>query len=162
MQAPDNEVEMQLWYSSSNVKALNFLKEFDMLYSEEIDRYLSFKPKFVTWNCNACSEDFKKKECFGDGEYCAPNDGRNNAYEHGSDIILEDLREMCLFDQMTSQRQVYKWWHYMNYVHQSCYDFITEDCSRIAHEEIGEDYKKTLQCVKSSFKGGQIDWKAEN
>jgi hypothetical protein len=72
MQAPDNTVEMELWYSSDNVLALDFLKDFDK-HMYRLQSYLNFVPRFVTWACPMCTDDFKKSECFGDGKYCAPN-----------------------------------------------------------------------------------------
>lgn len=64
---------MGLWYTSSNDRALDFIKYF----GEEIEKFdktdLSFKPRIVTWACPSCDSDFKRKECVSDGKYCAMN-----------------------------------------------------------------------------------------
>jgi hypothetical protein len=69
---PNNYAEVELWYSSNNVLALDFIKEFDK-YQHGVGEYMVFTPKFVTWSCPACTPEFKKAECFGNGKYCAPN-----------------------------------------------------------------------------------------
>jgi len=78
MKHPDNTVEMELWYSSANVLALDFIKEFDK-YMKDLQDYLDFTPRFVTWGCTACTKAFKQRECFSEGKYCAPNHGISNA-----------------------------------------------------------------------------------
>jgi len=73
MRNPDNTVEWSLWYTSSNDRALDFIKYFH----EDIEKFsaddVSFSPKFVTWSCTSCEKDFKQKECVSDGKYCAMN-----------------------------------------------------------------------------------------
>ena len=89
---PHNYSEVELWYSSNNVEALDFIKEFDR-YRHELGTYMYFKPKVVTWACPGCDRDFMRDECFGAGKYCAPNHSKNtDEYALGKDIILEDLR----------------------------------------------------------------------
>jgi hypothetical protein len=31
----------------------------------------------------------------------------------------------------------------MKTVHANCYEYVTEDCSKIGHKEIGRDFEKT-------------------
>lgn len=92
---PHNYSEVELWYSSNNVLALDFIKEFDR-YQHPLNGYINFTPRFVTWGCPACATDFKKDECFGNGKYCAPNHSKDSQYVLGKNIILEDLRQICL------------------------------------------------------------------
>lgn len=51
---PNNYSEVELWYSSNNVLALDFIKEFDK-YNHELSSYVQFTPRFVTWGCPACT-----------------------------------------------------------------------------------------------------------
>lgn len=160
MKSPDNVVEMEFWYSSNNVLALDFLKEFDK-YMYDLQDYLAFVPRFVTWGCEMCTEGFKQVECFGDGKYCAPNHSMFDNVQ-GKEVILEDLRETCLHSKLASEWRESVWWDYMRYVHMSCYDFVSEDCSKRAHEQIGEDFEKTMRCVESSFDGQKMDYHSDN
>jgi len=89
---PHNYSDVELWYSSNNVLALDFIKEFDK-YRHQMGTYMNFKPRFVTWACPACTKEFKQDECFGNGKYCAPNLNRaTDSFVLGKDIIMEDLR----------------------------------------------------------------------
>lgn len=89
---PNNFSDVELWYSSNNVLALDFIKEFDK-YQHQLSDYVHFTPRFVTWGCQACAADFKEEECFGNGKYCAPNRNKStDLFIKGKDIIIEDLR----------------------------------------------------------------------
>lgn len=127
---PNDKVQMELWYSSTNTLALDFIKAFDQ-HVHDLEKHIDFVPRFVTWACPACTPNFKKEECFGDGAYCAPNHQKsitNNVL--GRDIIMEDLREHCLHASLKSRGHEARWWDYMKFVHQECFGFISEECSQ--------------------------------
>jgi hypothetical protein len=86
---------MELWYTSSNDRALDFIKNFVDDYKKFAMSQIDFAPHIVTWACPQCDQDFKKKECFSDGKYCAMKHG-DSQYIRGSDILMEDLREICV------------------------------------------------------------------
>ena len=56
---------------------------------------MNFKPRIVVWSCENCDKDFKAKECVSNGKYCAMN--HYGQYTKGVDILMEDLRELCLY-----------------------------------------------------------------
>lgn len=89
----------------------------------------------MTWACPACEKDFKQKECVSDGKYCAMN--HQGQHVQGKDIIMEDLREYCLFNILNEQGKSQDWWKYMKEVHSYCYDYVTLDCSKQGIKEIG-------------------------
>ena len=137
---PNNFSDVELWYSSNNVLALDFIKEFDK-YQHQLSDYVHFTPRFVTWGCPACAAEFKEEECFGNGKYCAPNHNKStDLFVKGRDIIMEDLRQICLHRQVVQDGVEPLWWDYMKYVHQECYEFISEECSKDAHTRIGYEY----------------------
>lgn len=39
----------------------------------------------------------------------------------------------------------------MKVAHTTCNEHITEDCSKIAHKEIGEDFAKSQKCALGTF-----------
>jgi len=142
---------MELWYSSSNTLALDFIKEFEK-YMVDLQDSIDFIPRFVTWACTGCSSNFKERECYCDGKYCAPNHGFMKGMNvKGTDILTEDLREHCLHDRLKSDGNEYKWWDYMKHIHQQCFSYIDELCSKSAHEEIDESYEDTMKCVDQGF-----------
>lgn len=113
----EEKVHVELWYSSNNVLALDFLKEFDKYRHELADR-IEFEPRFVTWACEYCTDDYKAEECFGDGKYCAPNHERSSYSNiYGRDIISEDLRQHCLHESLKAKGDEALWWDYIKFVH---------------------------------------------
>lgn len=87
---------MELWYSSYNTEALDFIKEFDKTM-HKMEDHMKFRPHFVTWNCEVCGHDYKESECVSNGKYCAPNHMMDFFSQvKGRDILIEDLREQCL------------------------------------------------------------------
>jgi hypothetical protein len=73
MENPDNTVEWQLFYTSMNDKALDFVKNFEDYFAKFQKTEVDFTPRIVTWACPNCDADFKRKECVSDGKYCAMN-----------------------------------------------------------------------------------------
>jgi len=72
MENPDNWVEYDIWYTSTDDWALDFINNFadyDKLLKEKV----LMTPHFVTYDCKDCDETFKKDECFDSGRYCALN-----------------------------------------------------------------------------------------
>lgn len=145
---------MQIWYTSSNDKALDLVKNFKD-HAVGLGTTVNFEPRIVTWACTSCDSEFKKKECLSNGRYCSMN--HQGTYVQGKDILIEDLREKCLYDLVSKDGQPALWWQYMQYVHRMCYEEITEDCSKLGHKSINRDYEKTMDCVKSSFEGGNFE-----
>ena len=52
-------------------------------------------PRFVFWECKNCDEDFLADNCFAEGAYCATELSNSMT---GKEIILEDLRQMCIYE----------------------------------------------------------------
>ena len=144
-------VDVELWYSSNNQLALDFIKEFDR-YAHKLRGYITITPRFVTWGCPVCTEDFKKEECFGNGEYCAPNHVKDDFNRVlGRDIIMEDIRQSCLHTNLLKEGKEARWWDYIKEVHSECFGFISESCSKRAHELKNFNWMDTQKCVQESF-----------
>lgn len=58
---PDQRVEYDIWYSSIDNRALDFISEFQK-YDERFAELVLMTPHFVTWKCNNCEELTKQKE----------------------------------------------------------------------------------------------------
>ena len=92
-------------------------------YYKKLYHDINFRPMIVTWNCHkeGCSEQYKRQNCVSDGKYCAVESkpdkvgAANSVYMNpfstdyikyeiqnknlnGVDIILEDLRQYCMWD----------------------------------------------------------------
>jgi len=152
-QNQNNTVTWELWYTTANDRALDFLKNMG-LTANKLAKVTEFQPRLVTWACPSCDSDFKRRECFSNGKYCAMN--HKGTYVQGKDILAEDLRQLCLYKNLKAEGRQAVWWTYVIFAHRLCYEEINEECSRNAHKTINEDFVKTMQCVKDSFTGGNF------
>ena len=57
MTRPDNRVEYDVWYSSSNDVALDFLQDF-MKVDKRFGSSVLMTPRFVFWECTDCETEF--------------------------------------------------------------------------------------------------------
>ena len=71
----------------------------------------------------------------------------------GRNILNEDLRQSCLHQNLSKRGMQHKWFDYIKEVHAECFDFISEQCSKNAHETLGLDWTGTKKCVNTSFLG---------
>ena len=126
-------MEYDLWYSSSNDLALDFLHDF-MKVDKRFGDQVKMTPRFVFWKCLDCDQDFLDWNCYGGGKYCAMDWG--NARLSGQEIVMEDLRQMCIYryayNEMNNRQLC---WDYIKNVHKECDSKLNEDCSIFAHKE---------------------------
>lgn len=118
----DGRVEYDLWYTSSDDRALDFLMDF-FEYANGLEDDALYTPRFVFWECINCDKETLDKHCWGNGKYCAVDS--TNEKHTGRDIMLEDLREKCI-----NKNEGFKmYWLYMGYVHRVCGGYINTECS---------------------------------
>jgi hypothetical protein len=86
---PDNRVEYDIWYSSSNDAALDFIHDF-MKVDKRFGSKVLMTPRFVFWRCQDCDIEFQTQNCYSGGRYCAMDSG--NSKLTGQEIVMEDLR----------------------------------------------------------------------
>jgi hypothetical protein len=154
MEKPDNRVEYDIWFTSSNDRALDFITDF-MEQDWKLGEQVLMTPHYVFWKCPFCEQQTLDNDCFSGGRYCAVDS--SNEKIKGRDIILEDLRQKCIYNTYyTVPILKHKWWQYMEDVHVNCFEAINEDCSRNAHARVGLSWDHTEECVKNSFTG--TDW----
>ena len=150
-------VDYDLWLTSSSDRALDFIEDFAKM-DKSLGDSATFTPHYVFWECPNCDERYISNDCYGGGRYCAVEPSNMNM--KGREIVLEDLRQKCLWNNLAAQNTTDLWWDYIARVHSTCYSVVNEDCSKRAHVKLGLDYKDTETCVKNSFTGS--DWAAES
>ena len=117
---PDQRVEYDIWYSSVDDRALDFMVEFRE-YDEKFSELVLMTPHFVSWSWEAWDSKFKEDEWFGNGKYWAI--AHKRVKMSGKEIILEDLRQRCIYDKTyKNDRSVF--WKYIKEVHENCPSYI--------------------------------------
>jgi hypothetical protein len=89
-----DKVFFDFWYTSSSARSLDFLEDFHPM-EEKLHGVAEFTPHFVFWDCPDCDPNYTSNDCFGGGKYCALEPSNMNI--KGQEIILEDLRQACLW-----------------------------------------------------------------
>eukprot|EP00354_Favella_ehrenbergii_P000953 CAMPEP_0170467692 /NCGR_PEP_ID=MMETSP0123-20130129/11183_1 /TAXON_ID=182087 /ORGANISM="Favella ehrenbergii, Strain Fehren 1" /LENGTH=175 /DNA_ID=CAMNT_0010734137 /DNA_START=358 /DNA_END=882 /DNA_ORIENTATION=- len=101
-----DHVSVDFWFTSSSDRAIDFLEDFKKIETQLGDK-MKFKPRYVFWECTNCDEKYLENDCFGGGKYCAVES--SNANIKGRDIVLEDLRQICLWNEFSANGEALKW-----------------------------------------------------
>lgn len=94
-----NKVEYDFWMTSSSNRALDFIEDFKA-FQEKLDTSVTFTPHYVFWECIGCDDRYIESDCYGGGKYCAVEP--SNTAIRGKEIVLEDLRQKCLFNKVAA------------------------------------------------------------
>ena len=70
MEKPDDRVEYDIWFTSSNDRALDFISDFAE-YDKKLGTSVLMTPRYVFWKCTFCEDDYLENDCYGGGKYCA-------------------------------------------------------------------------------------------
>lgn len=118
-----DKVATDFWYTSSDDRSLDLIKDLSEFLTPILD-VVKFNPKFVTWNCQEnmlCSDKFKEDNCLGNGKYCAmlPQDIglKNQKKLTGKDVLMEDLRQYCLWSIFDKYNLEKKYFDYVSAAH---------------------------------------------
>lgn len=91
----DNSVNYEFWLTSSSNRAIDFLEDFEP-FMEGFEGRVNFTPHYVFWECIGCDTRYIDTDCFGGGKYCAVEP--SNDIIQGKEIVLEDIRQICLYN----------------------------------------------------------------
>lgn len=72
--SPKNQVEVDLWYSSSldlGLKLSDELAALSYSFMNDHSKKPLFTPRIATFSCQTCPDDFKTENCLSNGTYCA-------------------------------------------------------------------------------------------
>ncbi|KAG0592962.1 hypothetical protein KC19_1G293800 [Ceratodon purpureus] len=120
---PDERVEYEFWTNSNDIcgPKCDAQAEFKSNFKGvaqllEKGGYTSFIPHYITWYCPQAFIESKqcKSQCINKGRYCAPDPEQdfNKGYE-GKDVVLENLRQLCVFNVARDAKRPWVWWDYV-------------------------------------------------
>ena len=120
---PDDRVEFELWTNSNDEcgfkcdMLMEFVKDFrGAAQVLEKGGYTQFTPHYITWYCPSAFTISKqcKSQCINHGRYCAPDPEQDfsKGYE-GKNVVLENLRQLCVFKVANETRRPWVWWDYV-------------------------------------------------
>jgi len=158
---PDERVEWEFWTNSGDEcgpkcdQQKAFLEDFRPIAKKlEQDGYTSFTPHYITWLCppDLIQDPACVAQCINNGRYCCPDpDGDFQAGYSGRDVVIENLRTLCVFNQANATGQSWKWWDYVVQFGSKCTmesgNYGVESCAISILNSVQLDVEQWRQCV---------------
>ncbi|XP_038709198.1 vacuolar-sorting receptor 3 [Tripterygium wilfordii] len=157
---PDDRVEFELWTNSNDecgVKCdmlMEFVKDFrGPAQILEKGGYTQFTPHYITWYCPQAFTLSRqcKSQCINHGRYCAPDPEQDfsSGYD-GKDVVLENLRQLCVFKVANESKKPWVWWNYVTDFQIRCpmkEKKYNKECADTVIKSLGLDAKKIENCM---------------
>ena len=137
-------MKVELFYSPAIEYSHKFINSLEDVYHKIKDRIL-FEPHVVTFTSQ--SQEFIAKNCVSSGAYCA-FDPSHASSATGKDVVLESLRQKCVYKSSISN-----YFAYMKGFYTKCFDSFSESCSKSVAEKNWIDWIQIKDCVNKSFLG---------
>ncbi|CAK89066.1 unnamed protein product (macronuclear) [Paramecium tetraurelia] len=142
-------VDLQYFLSSFDVLSYLFLDEF-LPFAKQMINKITFDPIYIQFYCKECEKTGYKatnQNCISGGRYCGQDPDQNGPLT-GRDVILEDLRQICILQKY----DLITWWNYMILFNELCFNNYQECPSKIM-KSISINETIVNDCMTSSFVG---------
>ena len=122
--------------SYGNLPSLTFLQEFSSIGTQLTKKNSEFTPHYVAIKCLACEEnnfEIEHDDCLGGGRYCATDpDGPGPV--SGRMVVQENLRQMCMFEQLENDSDYSRWFLFQKDFATTCIsNKFNKECSIVNH-----------------------------
>jgi hypothetical protein len=153
MNHPGTYVEYLIWMTPDHTAIRQFLYDFAPSANKFKEDETIFTPQYVLWYCLECRRDnftAPHQDCFSGGRFCAPDPDGSGSMS-GRDILYEDLRQLCIYEQY-KKGMMDKWWDYVYHLYSTCPNAeFSVACSHKAMDKAGIDVPAVDACVEQSF-----------
>ncbi|KAI3843931.1 hypothetical protein MKX03_011594 [Papaver bracteatum] len=119
----------------------------------EFKGYTKFTPHYPIWYCPIAFTLTKqrKSQCINQGRYCAPdpNQDFSKGYD-GKDVVIENLRQLCLFKVANGSGTPWVWWDYVTEFGNRCSmkeQKFNKECADQVIQSLGLDIVKIDECM---------------
>ncbi|PKA49793.1 Vacuolar-sorting receptor 3 [Apostasia shenzhenica] len=157
---PDERVEYELWTNSNDEcgakcdMLMEFTKDFKgAAQLLEKGGYSQFTPHYITWYCPEAFIVSKqcKSQCINHGRYCAPDPEQDfsTGYD-GKDVVIENLRQLCVFRVSNESKRPWVWWDYVTDFHIRCpmkEKKYNKECADSVMKSLGLDVEEVEKCM---------------
>jgi hypothetical protein len=157
MPSPDARVEWTMWTSSNDAPSSVFKSVFGVAV-RALNQSAQFTPHYLILNGaqSGCTGPTLScgSLCTNEGRYCA-NDPEANTSRglDGADIVVENLRQICIFQEANNTGVPEKWWDYVAAWQTNCSgskDTWTQACSYGLLTNLGISSSNVNNCVIQS------------
>ncbi|XXG40008.1 hypothetical protein AAC387_Pa01g0828 [Persea americana] len=157
---PDKHVQYEFWTSSNDEcgpkcdSQMEFVRNFKgVAQILEQKGYTQFTPHYITWYCPQAFTFSKqcRSQCINHGRYCAPDpeQGFSRWYD-GRDVVVENLRQICLFKVANESGKPWLWWDYVTDFSIRCpmkEKKYNKECADRVIKSLGLNLKKIDKCM---------------
>ena len=140
--------------TSEQAEVRQFLTEFSKI-AKGLGIRARVDPHYVLWYCSECSRNNfvnEHKDCVSGGRYCAP-DPDYDGPRTGREIVMEDLRQICVYKYAIKKEDYNIWWNYIVEFAKCDNNNFNEKCSFEAMKTAKIDVSEITKCVTESFTG---------
>ncbi|KAG6476168.1 vacuolar-sorting receptor 6-like [Zingiber officinale] len=157
---PDRRVEYEFWTNSNDEcgercdEQLEFVRNFrGNAQLLEKGGFARFTPHYITWYC---PEPLRQSlqcqaQCINHGRYCSPDPERNIwAGYTGKDILVENLRQICVHRVANETGRPWVWWDYVTDFSIRCSmkeKKYTKHCAERVVTSLGLSLDNVLKCM---------------
>lgn len=153
-----SSVSLKLLLSADNYIVLKFIDGFQAFVTRFTRSQLQFQPFYAFYFDTNCRKqnftDCANKDCIGNGRYCS-KDSLDLGEEGGRDVVIENLRQICLWRYTMTLESSALWFAYIARFGEKCLkETFSEECSESVLSELKIPLEAVNTCVAQSVEAG--------
>ena len=155
----NNTVNYDIWYTPDIENVYTFLKDF-LKYQNAFGDSAKLGVHFVTFPHFSydSNSNTPKEDCLGSGLYCI-RPGKLGITD-GSIIVMESIKQKCIYDIAINKKQISIFWSFMNLFHEKCIlieNNFNQECSNYVINSVGISLDEINQCIYDSFEATKYE-----
>ena len=132
LEAPDNRVEYDLYYSLGNLKGYQIMKDFKN-YHKRLGEHALFTPHLALPDIGY----YNMEECLFSGKYCIPVTDPVGVKNLGKELLYEAVRQICIYKSVANVNNGLAFWNYITEILEECQGNFSASCSLKVYNSIG-------------------------
>ena len=150
-----SNIDVKIFFSSSELRAyelFNNLAQYIYKFGDQVN----FIPIYVVHKAPFYDEanPVRVINCVSKGKYCYfPKE--TTITKDGQAIIMEDIRQKCLYDISKNEKNLNNFFNYINYFHSECLTKnnpkFNDNCSKNVLKSLGYSIRDIESCIANSY-----------
>jgi hypothetical protein len=151
------KIDFKLFFSSSELRAYELFNNLAQ-YMNKFEDQVNFTPIYVVHRAPFYDENnpIRVVNCVSKGKYCYfPKE--TTIINDGQAIIMEDLRQKCVYNYALIKENIFVYLNYLKYFHAECLikgdkPQFNENCAKKVLKSLGYPIIDIDSCIAKSFK----------
>ena len=148
-------IDVKIFFSSSELRAYELFNNLSQ-YIYKFGNQVNFIPIYVVHRSPFYNEEnsIRVINCVSKGKYCYfPKE--TTIIKDGQAIIMEDIRQKCLYDISKNDNNINNYFNYINYFHSGCLNKknpkFNDNCSKSVLKSLGYSIRDIESCIANSY-----------